>query len=156
MGCVNNCVQCSKFPCSCSTNFWILPSGDNLLKGCECDPDNPIRLQDCFIVHALRHSCKARDDFELLCKAFFPCEKERFEILFADNPWAKKKVMDPMTVTDMFQSVMNKRIPVYTSGPQGGRRLPRANVAQTFNFPPELAPKRQPVRCDHGDGSENA
>lgn len=148
MGCQANCAQCKLFPCTCSTNFWILPSGDNTLKGCECDPDNPIRLQDCFILDALQHSQKARDDFCLLYPALFPCEKERFDILFQDNPFLTKKVIDPTTVSDKFQSSMNQS-PIYTSGSKqfGGRRLPRGNVAQTFNFPPELAPKSQPKDC---------
>jgi len=140
----NVCVQCKAFPCTCITNFWILPeSGRNQLKGCECDPDNPIRLQDCFILHAIEHSQQARDDFCALYPSLFPCEKERFDILFEDNPLLTRLVLDQMTDGDVFQSRMNRRIPVYTSGPNGALRAPVRSV----NLPPTLAPKQQPKGC---------
>lgn len=128
------------------SNFWILKSGDNLLKGCECDPDNPIRLQDCFILHAIQHSQKARDDFNALCPALFPCERERFEILFRDNPLLTQKVVCETDYEDTFQRRMN-RIPVYTSGLRGALRLPVGHVSQVVNLPPHLAPKSQPKGC---------
>jgi len=141
------CVQCRQHPCTCIQNFWILPSsGDNLLKGCECDPDNPIRLQDCFIIHAIQHSALARTDFDKLCPSLFPCEKERFEILFRDNPMLSRKVECPTTYEDTFQRRMNK-IPVYTAGRGGGLRLPVGHVSQVVNLPPHLASKQQPPGC---------
>lgn len=141
------CAQCKQHPCTCITNFWILPeSGDNLLRGCCCDPDNPIRLQDCFILHAIQHSQVARDDFCKLYPSLFPCEKERFDTLFADNPMLTRLVTDCTTSEDTFQRRMN-RIPVYTAGKLGGRYLPVGRVAQTINLPPHLAPKQQPKGC---------
>jgi len=107
-----------------SSNFWLNESNENLLKGCCCDPDNPIRLGDCFIVCALQQSPKARQDFCLLYPALGECEKERFDILMRDNPFLFKLVKDPTTVTDEFQASQNRRIPVRTAGPQGGRRQP--------------------------------
>lgn len=147
MGCQASCVQCLQHPCTCIQNFWILPeSGDNLLKGCLCDPDNPIRLQDCFIIHAIQHSQLARDDFDKLCNSLFPCERERFEFLFRDNPMLSRKVVCQTDSEDMFQRRMNK-IPVYTSGVRGGLRLPVGHVSQVVNLPPHLASKSQPKGC---------
>lgn len=141
------CDQCKQHPCTCVTNFWILPeSGDNLLRGCCCDPENPIRLQDCFILHAIQHSQVARDDFNKLYPVLFPCEKERFDTLFADNPMLSRKVTDCTTSEDTFQRRMN-RIPVYTAGKLGGRYLAVGRVAQIVNLPPHLAPKMQPKGC---------
>jgi len=141
------CAQCRQHPCTCISNFWILPeSGKNLLKGCECDPENPIRLQDCFILHAIQHSQKARDDFVRLYPALFPCEKERFDLLFQDNPMLTRLVLDDREDADTFQRRMN-RIPVYTSGLRGGLRLPVAHVSQIVNLPPHLAPRAQPRQC---------
>lgn len=146
MACSSNCAQCQQYPCTCSRNFWILPSGDNLLKGCECDPDNPIRLQDCFILWAIEHSTVARTDFDVLWPALFPCEQERFTLLFGENVMLSRLVQDDITNGDLFQSKMN-RIPVYTAGALGARRLPVGRVAQMMNLPPHLAPKQQPPLC---------
>jgi hypothetical protein len=141
------CAQCTQHPCTCISNFWILPeSGENTLKGCECDPDNPIRLQDCFILHAIQHSNKARNDFCDLYPSLFPCEKERFDILFGDNPFISQLVVDITSNEDTFQRRMNN-IPVYTSGNRGGLRLPVGHVSQVVNLPPHLAPKSQPKGC---------
>lgn len=143
----NVCAQCKLYPCTCISNFWILPeSGKNLLKGCECDPENPIQLQDCFILHAIEQSQKARNDFCTLYPALFPCEQERLDILIEDNPLLSKLREDPTTATDKFQARMN-RIPVYTSGLRGGLRLPVGHVSQVVNLPPHLASKRQPQKC---------
>lgn len=147
---VNNCrvcAQCCQHPCTCIDNFWILPeSGKNLLRGCECDPCNPIRLQDCFIIHALQTSRRARCDFDALYPSLFPCEKERFDILFEDNPFISKLREDITTTEDKFQRRMNN-IPVYTSGVRGAHRLPVGHVSQVVNLPPHLAPKQQPKGC---------
>jgi|GEM_PF-3882481 len=147
MGCENNCPQCQQFPCTCSTNFWILPSGVNTLKGCECDPENPIRLADCFILHALQHSMKARADFEALYPTLFPCEQERFELLMEESPYLFKLVLDERDDADAFQRRMND-IPVHVAGPRGGRRLPITHQAQALTLPPWFAPKAQPRRCE--------
>ena len=146
MGCSSNCTQCTAYPCTCARNFWILLSGDNLLKGCECDPENPIRLQDCFIMHAISHSSLARKDFDTLYPALFPCEQERFQLLFGDNPMLSRLIEDPMLNSDVFQSKMN-RIPVYTAGRNGGRFLPTGRVAQNVQLPPHFAPRQQPRNC---------
>lgn len=142
------CAQCKQHPCTCiNTNFWILPeSGRNLLKGCCCDPENPVRLQDCFILHALQNSQKARDDFCKLYPSLFPCEKERFDILFQDNPFLIKKRECTTRTSDTFQRRMNN-IPVRTAGARGGLRLPVGHVSQVVNLPPHLAPKQQPSKC---------
>lgn len=141
------CAQCKQHPCTCIDNFWILPeSGRNLLKGCECDPDNPIRLQDCFVLHAIQHSAKARKDFCDLYPSLFPCEKERFDVLFGDNPLLTNLVVDSTSYEDTFQRRMNN-IPVYTSGLNGAKRLPVGHVSQVVNLPPHLAPKTQPPGC---------
>jgi hypothetical protein len=141
------CAQCKTFPCTCISNFWILPeSGKNLLKGCECDPDNPIQLQDCFVIHAIQHSYKARKDFCDLYPSLFPCEKERFDLLFGENPMLTRVVQDETAYEDTFQRRMNN-IPVYTSGLRGGLRLPPGHVSQVVNLPPHLAPKQQPPGC---------
>jgi hypothetical protein len=106
-------------------------------------------LQDCFIIWALQHSQKAREDFCTLYPALFPCEKERFDTLFAENPYVFKIVLCQTDYEDNFQRAMNKRIPVRTSGPDpfGGRRLPKGNVAQKMNLPPHLVTNKQPKGC---------
>jgi hypothetical protein len=143
----NVCAQCQQHPCTCIQNFWILPeSGNNLLKGCPCDPDNPVQLQDCFILHAIQTSQLARDDFCKLYPSLFPCEKERFDILFEDNPFLTKLRECTTDTSDTFQRRMNN-IPVYTSGLNGAKRLPVGHVSQVVNLPPHLASKRQPSGC---------
>jgi len=117
-----------------------------MLKGCDCDPDNPIALQDCFIIHAIQMSQVARTDLCTLYPALFPCEKERLDLLFTDNPFLSKLRECVTDTTDTFQRRMNN-IPVYTSGRDGGRRLPVGHTAQVINLPPHLAPKRQPQGC---------
>ena len=146
MGCENNCAQCQQYPCTCSTNFWVLPSGVNTLKGCECDPENPIRLQARFILHAIEQSQKARDDFNLLYPALFPCEQERFDTLFEENPLLTRLVVSQIQSADTFQRRMNN-IPVHTAGPYGGGRRPITHQAQALTLPPWFAPKSQPRRC---------
>lgn len=146
MSCQDNCAQCRAFPCSCARNFWILPSGSNLLKGCECDPDNPIRLQDCFIIWAIEHSSVARRDFDLLFESLFPCEKERFTLLFGDNPMLSRLITDYTIQEDTFQRKLNWT-PIYTAGRLGGRRLAVGRVSQHMQLPPHLAPRVQPRRC---------
>ena len=156
MSCLHNCAQCQLFPCSCTRNFWILSSGVNTLKGCwlDCEPDpltgiqqqdplNPIQLHDCFIVHAITHSRKARTDFDILFPALFPCEQDRFTRLVTWNPMDTRLVVDPITESDIFQSSLNRRIPVYTSGRDGARRSAVGRVT----LPPHFAPKQQPRRC---------
>lgn len=117
-----------------------------MLRGCECDPNNPVRLPDCFIIHALQTSQKARDDFNRLYPVLFPCEKERFDILFEDNPFNAKLREDQTVTEDKFQRKMNQ-IPVYTSILRGAHRVPTTQVAQVVNLPPHLAPSAQPKGC---------
>jgi len=143
MGCVDNCVQCTQFPCTCADNFWITESGVNQLKGCECDPDNPIRLQDRFIIYALQHSHVACRDYDRLYPSLFPCEKERFDILFTDNPRYKRIWLCPTEAEDRFQTRMND-IPVRTAGKNGGLRGGRMGAVR---LPPHLQPKTQPKKC---------
>lgn len=106
--------QCSKFPCSCgtSTNFWISSEGKNTLKGCECDPNNPPVLPIETIIHIIMLSPKAKQDFLLLYPSLFPCEKEKFDVWFKENPWTKKKILDDHDYADAFQSAINKT-PIY-------------------------------------------
>lgn len=118
-----------------SDNYWLNESNQNLLKGCCDDPENPIRLGDCFIICALQQSPKARADFCKLYPSLMDCEKERFDILMQDNPFLFKLVKSPTTVEDQFQCTQNKRIPVRTSGPGGGFRAPRGCPPR----PPHLA-----------------
>lgn len=117
-----------------------------MLKGCECDPNNPIRLQDCFILDAIEHSYKARKDFNALYPALFPCEQERLDLLIRDNPMLARLSQDHISNSDQFQAKMNQ-IPVRTVGPLGGRRLPVGRVVQHLQLPPHLAPRRQPTKC---------
>lgn len=104
-------------------NFWMTETGDNMLKGCCGDEENPIKLGDCFIVDALQRNPRARTDFCLLYPTLSECEKERFDILMRDNPLLFKMITDCQSLTDKFQSALNKT-PIYTAGRQGGRRLP--------------------------------
>jgi hypothetical protein len=143
MACSDNCNQCSQYPCTCACNFWITASGVNQLKGCICDPKNPIRLQDCFIVDALQRSIKACKDFDLLWPSLFPCEKERFETLFRDNPRYRKMWACTSKYEDTFQRRMNN-IPVRTVGKNGGLRQYRQ---MSVRLPPHLQPKVQPPKC---------
>lgn len=116
------------------------------MKGCECDPENPIKLQDCFIIWAVEHSAVARRDFDALYESLFPCEKERFTLLFGDNPMLSRLITDVTTRDDTFQRKFNQT-PVYTAGKFGARRLPVGRVSQLLQLPPNLAPRVQPRRC---------
>lgn len=71
-------------------------------------------LNLCVFLDIYTKSKKAHDDFWKLYPSLFPCEKEKFDELFAHNPWAKKySVEDDQHLEDKFQTAMNK-IPVYS------------------------------------------
>jgi len=85
-----------------------------MLKGCPCDPNNPVKLNLCMFLDIYIQSKKAKEDFWKLYPSLFPCEKEKFDELFAQNPWTKKySLEDDQFIEDKFQSAMNK-IPVYS------------------------------------------
>ena len=109
-----NC-QCTKNPCSCGTpiNFWISMEGKNTLKGCVCDPNNPPVLPIETIIHLIMLSPKAKKDYELLYPSLFPCEKEKFDNWFKNNPWTKNPIWDDRAAADAFQHQLNKT-PIYS------------------------------------------
>lgn len=105
--------QCTTNPCTCAENFWITATGVNTLKGCTCDPDNPIVLQLDMILHILATNTKAREEFWKLYPSLFPCEKEKFDNMFKENPWLKVHYYgNPQDINDNFQSKMNAT-PIY-------------------------------------------
>jgi len=130
------CSHCAPLACTCTTNFWILVSGDNQLKGCCCDEENPVVLGDEFIIYALQHTPKAWKDFWVLYPSLFPCEKERFDQLFAANPYLIKQVTNEQSAEDQAQGLWNKQ----------GIHLNFGGSQQKLNLPPTAQPRR-PVKC---------
>jgi len=128
------CIHCAKLACTCTSNFWIISSGDNQLKGCCCDEENKIVLDDDFILHALQHSPKAWKDFWVLYPSLFPCEKERFDQLFSANPYMLKQVKDEQVFSDQSQELWNKQ----------GIHLGGGGGQQKLNLPPTALPKIPP------------
>ncbi len=104
-------------------NYWIL-NGVNYLKGCCNDPTNPIRMADCFIVGILQTNKRARLDFHRLWPALLPCEHERFESLKARYPGIFDYRMEEVIRDDRRMVANIRAIPVWTSGPNGGLRVP--------------------------------
>lgn len=126
------CSCCAAFPCTCTDNYWILSSGDNQLKGCCCDEENPIVLDDDFIIHALQKSPKAWKDFWVLFPSLFPCEKERFDHLFEGNPWLFKQVQSEQAFLDYSMAKWNK---------EGVMTVQSAGGQQKLNLPPTALKK---------------
>jgi hypothetical protein len=105
-------------------NYWI-QGNTNYLKGCCSDPVNhPIKLPDCYILHALQTSDRARKDFMRLWPALLPCEKERFEDLKARFPGLFKAFADPTLVNDARMIANIQKLPIHTVGPNGAQRTP--------------------------------
>ncbi len=90
-------------------------------------------LDDGFILHALEHSPKAWKDFWILYPSLFPCEKERFDLLFAANPYLTKQVQDEQVFSDKNMNLWNKQ----------GIHLGGAPPLAT-NLPPTVLPKFPP------------
>lgn len=107
-----------------------------MLKGCECDPENPPKIPVCDIVWAMSHSPKAWTDFWVLYPSLFPCEKEKFDSYFAKHPFSLKQVQDEQVVEDKMQSLWNKQ-GVYVMKPK---------VTKPTYLPPTVLPKL-PRRC---------
>ena len=104
-------------------NYWV-SNGTNWLKGCCGDPSHPIKLPDCFILHALQRVNRARLDFDRLYPALLPCEQERFNLLMERFPGLFKPIADPVLLDDARMVANIRAIPVHTSGPNGGLTAP--------------------------------
>lgn len=104
-------------------NYWIV-NGINFLKGCCGDPQHPIRMADCHIIAILQNINRARLDFDRLWPVLLPCEQERFTLLKERFPGVFFPRAEPILVDDMRMIDRIRKIPVWTSGPQGGLRVP--------------------------------
>ncbi|MBD3260611.1 MAG: hypothetical protein GF334_02870 [Candidatus Altiarchaeales archaeon] len=78
-----------------------------MLKGVKGDSNNPIRLQDDFILYCLRTSRQARTEFEQIVPTMLSDEQTRLSTLIAENPGPSQLFSDPQDVEDNFQRVMN-------------------------------------------------
>lgn len=85
------------------------------------NPDNPSRLPDDVILYALRTSRRARADFRRLFPTLLPEEQERLTNLLEANPMISQLVTDDQRIADNIQHKDVTSIPVYTSGPRGGK-----------------------------------
>lgn len=88
-----------------SSEWWFNEAGDNMLKGVEGDPDNPIRISDEDIVDFLMHIPQARFSFDRLLPTMLPAEQDRLNYVVsgAAGPW-------PLTwdnISDHFQHRFN-------------------------------------------------
>lgn len=101
--------------------WWQNQTGDCLLKGVEGDPDNPIRLQDAFIIDFLRRYQESRNSLNRLYGSLLPEEQARMDQL---GQQAKYVYTLEHTLEDAIQHQANT-VGIHTSGPQGGRRMQR-------------------------------
>jgi hypothetical protein len=100
-----------------ATEWWYDDSGTNTLKGVEDDPDNPIILDDTYIVQFICTVPAALESFNRIVPNMLPEEQLRLNALAAGIP--KYEYSDPRTDTDEFQNRWN-RSGIHTTGPNGG------------------------------------
>lgn len=100
-------------------NYWNRDGdNENTLRGVPGDPDNPVRLDDDFIIFALRHSIEAKAAFETILPSLLPEEQARLQQILDDHPDVRL-VEDPQDVADVVQRRQNT-MGIYTTGPRGG------------------------------------
>ena len=100
--------------------WWISGIGDNMLKGVNDEPLNPIRLPDASIVDFLTRIPEARASFLRLVPLMLPDEQQRLLNLALypfNNPLTGSEEQ-----SDVFQHLMNTQ-GIRTTGPRGGTRI---------------------------------
>ena len=88
-----------------AVEFWIDDSGQNVLKGVEHDPCNPILLQADVILYALVHDPQAAPSFDRLFPAMLPEEKCRLEPIRYSSKLGLEE--DDITQLDIFMRGYN-------------------------------------------------
>jgi len=86
--------------------WWYDDSGNNLLKGVEDDPDNPISLHSDYIVDFLSTIPAAVDSFNRVVPNMLPEEQDRLWPLLEGIP--KYTYQDPKTFNDTVQNNWNR------------------------------------------------
>jgi len=97
--------------------WWHNDAGDNLLKGVEGEVDNPIRLEDDYIIDFLQRIQPARDSFNRLVPSMLIEEQVRLNAIA--EGLAQLKGADYKEIEDNFQKSQNT-VGIHTSGPRGG------------------------------------
>jgi len=97
--------------------WWYDDSGTNMLKGVDGDPDNPILLDDNFIVNFLSTIQASLDSFNRVVPNMLPDEQARLWPFLTGLP--KYNYADPLVFSDGLQNRWN-RSGVRTAGPGGG------------------------------------
>jgi hypothetical protein len=101
--------------------WWVNGVGENLLRGVEGDPSNPVRLADHFIVDFLRRYEAARLSFNRLFPLLSPLEQTRLAELTRQ---AQYMYIPEQFEVDAVQRKHN-RAGIHTTGPKGGLRAQR-------------------------------
>ena len=86
--------------------FWINNCGQNMLKGVEGDALNPIRLPDVWVLDFLLTIPNAKASYIRLYPDLLPEEQAR--LFHLQNPDALNTILDDTTVSDRFQTSLNK------------------------------------------------
>jgi hypothetical protein len=101
--------------------WWISGIGDNMLKGVNDEPLNPIRLPDSAIVDFLTRIPEARASFLRVVPLLLPEEQQRLLnlALFPFNNPLRGSGQDH---SDAFQRLLNTQ-GIRTAGPNAGTRI---------------------------------
>ena len=101
--------------------WWISDIGDNMLKGVNDEPLNPIRLPDGSIVDFLVRIPEARASFLRLVTIMEPDEQQRL-LNLALYPFNNPLTGSGQEDSDTFQRILNTQS-IRTTGPLGGTRI---------------------------------
>lgn len=101
--------------------WWISGIGDNMLKGINDEPLNPIRLPDGSIVDFLTRIPEARASFLRLVPLLLPEEQQRL-LNLALFPFNNPLARSDRDHTDAFQHLLNTQ-GIRTTGPHAGTRI---------------------------------
>jgi hypothetical protein len=101
--------------------WWISGIGDNLLKGVNDDPLNPIRLPDTFIVDFLQRIPAARESFLRMIPLMLPDEQQRL-LMLALYPFNNPTTETDRDASERFQHLLNTQ-GVRTTGPNSATRI---------------------------------
>lgn len=86
------------------------------------DPDNPLILDDVFILECIHTVSQARKDFFKILPSLNSKEQERLNDLIAGSPFALEFRKSTQEQSDALQDSFNKTN-VRTVGPRGGTRI---------------------------------
>ena len=100
--------------------WWVNNVGQNLLKGVVDDVDNPILLDDVYILDFFTRIPASRISYERIYPFLLPAERERIQALYV-RALAAEKNLDEKAFFDRVQHKWNTA-GIFTSGPKGGTR----------------------------------